>query len=99
MWGFWHFSIFKYKNLRIELVDDRDCPMWVEVIHAGNVDNDVKMTLHHKLLTTPSLLRDYGLDIELPTKTTCRRRFMTSFLRRFSSQIIRRGKNKLKKKQ
>ena len=99
VWGFWHFSIFKYKNLRIELVDDRGCPMWIEVIHAGNVDNDVKMTLHHKLLTTPALLHDYGLDIELPSKTTCHRRFMTSFLRRFSGQIIRRGKNKLKKKQ
>lgn len=98
VWGFWHFSIFKYKNLRIELVDDRQCPMWVEVIHAGNVDNDVKMTLHHKLLTPPLLMRDYGLDITLPGKGHSRRRFLTSFSRRFMGQVIRRGSNKLKGK-
>ena len=95
VWGFWHFSILKYKNLHIELVDDRREPMWVEVIHACNVDNDVKMTLRHKLLTDPLLLHNYGLDIKLPPKQRCRQLFLTAFVRRFTNQVVRRSKDKL----
>lgn len=97
VWGFSHSLIFCYKKIRIELVNNRQCPMWVEVIHAGNVDNDVKMTLHHKLLTAPSLMREYGVDITLPGKGRSRRRFLISFSRRFLGQVIRRGKDKLKR--
>jgi hypothetical protein len=95
VWGFWRFLIFKYKNLHIELIDEKREPMWVEVIHAGNVDNDVKMTLRHKLLTEPLLLHDYGLDIKLPPKRCCRQLFLTTFVRRFMNQIVRRSKDKL----
>lgn len=96
VWGFWHFSIFKYKNLRIELIDNRSAPMWAEVIHRGNIDNDVKMTLRHHLLTDQQLMQCYGVDTLLPSRGTCRTRFLTSFQWRFLLQIIRRGRDKIK---
>ena len=98
VWGFWHFSIFKYPHLGIELIDNKNNPYWIETIHQGNIDNDVKMTLHHHLMTRKDLLFDYGINKTLEKKTTSWFRFVITFIPRFSQQIIRRLSLKLANK-
>ena len=97
IWGFWHFSIFKYPNIGIELIDNKQKPMWIETIHEGNIDNDVKMTIHHHLLTEKNTLSAFGLPIQLDNTITSWNHFFFSFIPRFLTQIIRRGRNKLNK--
>ena len=95
IWGFWHFSIFKYKNLNVELVKMPEKPMWIEVIHGGNIDNDVKMTLHHYPILCPDGLHDYGLAHQLQPKWKTIATFLGSFMFRFIRQVVRRGRAKL----
>ena len=96
VWGFWHFSIFKYKNLHVELVSTSKRPMWIEVIHQGNIDNDVKMTLCHRPVLQRNCLRDYGLDRHLQPAWRTIATFLGPFMLRFMRQIVRRGWGKLK---
>lgn len=96
IWGFWHFCIYKYKGLSIQTEDNKDNPMWVEVIHDSNVDNDVKMTLHHRLLTQETLLYSFGLPILIKSGSRAILIFLTCFQWRFLKQIVRRTKNKLR---
>lgn len=95
VWDFWHFSIFKYPHIIIELIDNKKMPLWIESIHEGNIDNDVKMTLHHHLITRKDFLSDYGLYISLEKETISWYRFIFHFIPRFCDQIIRRGKSKI----
>ena len=99
VWGFWHISIFKYPHIKIELIKDHHYPYWVEIIHQGNIDNDVKMTLHHHLLLRKDVMADYGVNIPLESNITTWQRFITMFLPRFAKQIIRRAKDKYMKKE
>ena len=71
--------------------------MWIETIHEGNIDNDVKMTIHHHLLTETNTLSAFGLPIQLDNTITSWKHFLFSFIPRFLTQIIRRGRNKLNK--
>lgn len=98
VWGFWHFSIFKYPHLAIELVNNKQWPCWIETIHQGNIDNDVKMTTHHHLLTKQTLLNDFGINTPTINPTTAWYRFIGKFIPRLMKQIIRRSKDKLKTK-
>lgn len=98
VWGFWHFSIFKYPHIGIELVNNKKKPYWIETIHQGNIDNDVKMTLHHHLITRKDILLDFGLNILLEKKAISWYRVIYMFTPRFAKQIIRRGSSKLKHK-
>jgi len=98
VWGFWHFSILKYRNINFMPINDKAVPMWIEVIHKGNVDNDVKMTLRQHVITNPQILYDYGLDKVLPSPLKTWKCFLTSFPIRFAKQVLRRAKNKLKQK-
>lgn len=97
VWGFWHFSIFKYRGIRIVTVNNPENPMWIEVIHGGNIDNDVKMTLSHKLITEKGYLRRYGLHSELRGGTAAVCVFMTRFAVRFLRQAARRSRNKFRR--
>lgn len=92
IWGFWHFSIFKYPHLAIELVENKNHPNWIETIHSGNIDNDVKMTLHHHLMTRTDLLLDFGINVPLEKNVTSWFRFVFVFIPRFVKQIYRRTK-------
>ena len=96
VWGFWHFSIFKYPHIAIELINNKNNPNWIETIHQGNIDNDVKMTLHHHLITNQSVLSEFGITTPIIKNTTAWYRFMCMFIPRFAKQIIRRIKNKYK---
>ena len=94
VWGFWHFSIFNYPHIAIELINNKHNPNWIETIHQGNIDNDVKMTLQHHLITDESFLLNYGILLSLDNKTTSLCKFTFQFIPRFIKQIIRRIKNK-----
>ena len=99
VWGFWHFSIFKYQNIGIELVDNKQQPNWIETIHQGNIDNDVKMTLHHHLITYQHFLSNYGIIKNLEKINVSYCRFIFNFLPRFVKQIIRRTNTKIYRQQ
>lgn len=71
--------------------------MWIEVIHESNVDNDVKMTYYLKPILSKSFLQDYGLNKKL-NKEESIINYITRFSFRFIKQIIRRIKNKIKKR-
>ena len=94
VWGFWHFSIFKYPHIAIELINNKHNPNWIETIHQGNIDNDVKMTLQHHLITDESFLLNFGILLSLDNKKTSLCKFTFQFIPRFIKQIIRRIKNK-----
>ena len=96
VWGFWHFSIFKYPHIAIELINNKNNPNWIETIHQGNIDNDVKMTLHHHLITNQNVISEFGITTPIINNTTAWYRFMCMFIPRFAKQIIRRIKNKYK---
>ena len=98
VWGFWHFSIFKYKNLHVELVNNKRKPMWIETIHKANIDNDVKMTLCHRPVLNKDGLRPYGIACELPSATKSLMIFLGPFMLRLLRQVVRRGRNKLQPK-
>lgn len=61
-----HFYVERRGLARVEHVSDAACPMWVELIHHENVDNDVKMTLRTSIVTDRSLLRRrFSLAIDI----------------------------------
>lgn len=95
VWMFSHFFIFKYNNVYIDLVDNGRQPMWIELIHKGNMDNDVKMTAHQKLLFDRDTLAAFGLEKKLPSAQSSLFLFLTAFQWRFIRQIVRRLKNKV----
>lgn len=96
VWGFWHFYIFKYSGIRIIMIDNPRNPMWIETIHDGNIDNDVKMTVSHRLLLARDILHRYGLAIDLPGRMSSLLIFSTRFQIRFLFQVKRRIRNKIR---
>lgn len=94
VWEFSHYYLGLYK---VNVIDDtahRD--LWVEVIHGGNVDNDVKMTWHHTLVRMTDSLTNYGVDLSLQHNMLY---FITHFYPRWAQQILRRARNKITKYQ
>ena len=69
--------------------------MWVEVIHKGNIDNDVKMTLSHKLITDRKYMGRFGANFCMMSPLRSWAVFCTKFLVRFMGQVVRRGVNKI----
>jgi len=94
IWTFWHYSIYKYHNIHIETIATPQRPMWIETIHRGNVDNDVKMTLSQHLILRRNYLRLFGLPIRLRPVWQSVAMYATVFQIRFFKQILRRLKNK-----
>lgn len=85
-----HFNIEKRKVAPVRHVTNAEKPMWIEVIHGKNVDNDVIMTLHTRFINDRQLLRTaFSLDIELQTCKTMK------FLKRALKQALRRLHDKL----
>lgn len=66
-------------------------PMWLEVIHDSNVDNDVKMTLSQHVCHIKNL-NDFGIqNVELNSDCIT----FIKFYFRFMNQIIKHIKNKI----
>ena len=85
-----HFEIEKRKAAPVHHVALADKPMWVEVIHKDNVDNDVKMTLDTSFIDDRHLLqRDFSLGITLQTGRKA------AFFARYLKQMWRRFRDKL----
>lgn len=95
VWAFWHFSIFRYHDVNFEVTDNRSKPMWIELIHEGNIDNDVKMTLCQRLIVRRDSLEHFGLNLQLRPVLESVLLFCTAFQIRFIRQIVRRLKNKI----
>ena len=85
-----HFLLEKYGLARVAHINNRERPMWIELIHEENVDNDVKMTLDTHVVKDNGLLRrEFSLDIDIDTK------HRLAFGFRAVKQVWRRTKNKL----
>lgn len=70
-------------------------PGWVEVVHAGNVDNDVKMTIHTSLVTDPgTLVGEFGPSLVLDSHP--RRRFVTGWIPMMLRHAFIRAKQRIK---
>ena len=86
-----HFYIERIKNCEIKYIDSE--PMWVEVVHEENVDNDVKMTLHTKLIKKKEDLSPFCGQFHISRHS--KRIYITKFAWRRVKQLMRRGKDKL----
>lgn len=88
-----HIDIEKRKAAPVRHVTDADKPMWIEVIHKGNVDNDVMMTLNTRFVKDKQLLRTaFSLDVELQTgkKMKFFKRSLKQAWRRFHDRLFPR---------
>lgn len=86
-----HFMIESCGVAKVKHITDRDKPMWVEVVHESNVDNDVKMTFDTKLWVP----KDCEYGCQLPMSKSPRISFLTRWFPRMIGQVIRRTKNKM----
>lgn len=84
-----HFLLEKRRLAEVHHISDSEHPMWIEVIHGENVDNDVKMTLDTHFVRDKDLLRREFL---LPMETGRGYRMVFAF--RALGQMWRRLKNK-----
>ena len=84
-----HYDLEKRHAAPVCHITHAEKPMWIEVIHPGNVDNDVKMTLDTCFIKDEKLLRtDFSVDVDIQTG-----RHLKFFMRYFK-QILRRSFNK-----
>lgn len=86
-----HFLIEKNRVAKVRHITDKGKPMWVEVIHKGNVDNDVKMTFDTTLWLKDSSC--YGCTLtqaKYPRLT-----YLMRWVPQMIGQVIRRAKGKL----
>ncbi len=85
-----HFLLEKQGIADVYHVRDKRQPMWIEVIHEENVDNDVKMTFNTHLINDKDLLhRDFSLPMNIG------RLYRVAFTRRAIAQMWRRLTNKI----
>ena len=87
-----HYYIDTYKKCKCQY-EKTDRPMWMEVVHTNNVDNDVLMTRSIRLVTCRDSLKDFGLDRLLSVHS--RRIYYTCFFLRRLKEIVRHAKFKL----
>ncbi len=85
-----HFLLEKQGMVEVHHIRDKKHPMWIEVIHEENVDNDVKMTLDTHFVKDKELLRR---DFSLPMDVDMNHRL--SFGCRAVGQMWRRLRNKV----
>lgn len=88
-----HFDVEKRNVAPVHHITHSDKPMWAEVIHNGNVDNDVKMTLDTCFINDKQLLRtEFSVDIILKdgNKLKFSTRYLRQMVRRLYNHIIPR---------
>lgn len=85
-----HFLLEKRGLAVVSHVKDSGRPMWIEVIHKENVDNDVKMTFRTSIVSEPDLLRrHFAID------ETVGNGYRLELLARTVRQMLRRLRNKM----
>lgn len=88
-----HFLLERRGLARVAHINNRELPMWIEIIHEENVDNDVKMTFDTHVVKDKDLLkRDFSLNVDIDTN------HRLAFCFRALKQVWRRTKNKFKNK-
>lgn len=88
-----HIDVEKRKAAPVHHIADAERPMWVEVIHKDNVDNDVMMRLDNCFIKDKQLLRtDFSLDIDLQNGKRMKyfKRYLKHAFRRLYERIIPR---------
>lgn len=83
-----HFTLEAEGKVNVRHIIEKGSPMWIEVIHKNNVDNDVKMTFDTKILNSNSIKDEFSIDVPV-SKINLFRYFV-----RCMQQIIRRSKDK-----
>lgn len=87
-----HFLLEKECGVKVHHINDMVHPMWCEVIHKDNVDNDVKMTFDTEIIKNKDILcDDYGINFVLQSNVVL-------FVKRSFIQILRRIKEKFIKR-
>ena len=87
-----HFLLEKEFGMCVEHIVDKTKPMWCEVIHKDNVDNDVKMTLDTKAVRDKKFLqKEFCIDTILQV---C----LFPFFIKATEQVFRRTKGKFIKR-
>ena len=86
-----HVDINKHPDCEVIFIDDK--PMWMEVVHGINVDNDIYLMKKTKLITQQDVLGPFGLKHLLSAHP--RRTYFTSYIPRFFRQAVRRINYKL----
>lgn len=87
-----HFLLEKNKVAKVVHVNDKSKPMWMEVIHKCNVDNDVKMTFDTKVLTeneTKEASRRFSIALDYKKNN------LYSYYMRCLKQVYRRSLDKI----
>lgn len=85
-----HFLVERDGVAKVKHITCKGKPMWVEVIHGGNVDNDVKMTFDTKLW-----LKDNDcFGCELRQSSHPRLCFIRRWVPQMIGQVVRRAKAK-----
>ena len=74
-----HYYIGKHNGIRQIAVEKTD--MWLEVIHDKNVINDVRTSIHTRIIGSEMLLRTFGVTAETSGNT------FSSFLKLFKMKI------------
>ena len=88
-----HFLLEQEYGMCVEHIVDKAKPMWCEVIHQENVDNDVKMTFDTKVVRDLKILqKEFNVDTILQV---C----LSHFFIKVTEQIFRRFKGKFIKRQ
>ncbi len=83
-----HFLLEKEFGMCVEHIVDKTKPMWCEVIHKDNVDNDVKMTLGTYVITDMNvLINSFNICVTLSNNRI-------GFFKRFIVQAYRRAREK-----
>lgn len=81
-----HYFIEKIPGVIIEYV--KDSPMWCEVIHEKNMDNDAYFLFGSKLVGNKGVMqRDFGLDVEVRSGCAV---YLFRFLPRYVRTLVRR---------
>lgn len=90
-----HYYLEKKGGACVHHIAQADKPMWIEVIHESNIDNDVKMTFNTRLITDSLLLtRAFSLEVNLQNNACSRMKFylrcIKQIMRRLHYKIIPR---------
>lgn len=84
-----HFLLEKRRLVKVHHIKENMHPMWIEIIHEENVDNDVKMTLDTHIVYDKDMLRRvFSLDMDIESH------HLFAFILRVLKQMWRRSKNK-----
>lgn len=87
-----HFLIERHRLAKVVHIDSKQKPMWVEVIHSHNVDNDVKMTLDTRLWDEYSS-HTWGCSLQRCSSPMLT--FVTRWVPRAVCQVMRRLRDKI----